>query len=183
MIFIDFKTGYKSVALFVLFFLCEVSLKLPTHPHPRPTPTTPPPTPHPPTHTPLESLLVASLSIYFVFIQDVRDRRLPELNQELENLKSDIDHVNISYATAADVVANATEHAQNLTAHADKLARQVYLSLRKLTTNYVQRFIRYQRLVLFCSEPETCMLMICQLDVKIIILGMKISTSKAWFLS
>ena len=106
----DFKTGYKSVALFVLFFLCEVSLKLPP-----PTPT------H--THPPLESLLVASFSIYFVVIQDVRVRRLPELNQELEDLKSNVDHVNISYATTTDVVANASEHAQNLTAHAEKLAR------------------------------------------------------------
>ncbi|CAB4009570.1 Hypothetical predicted protein, partial [Paramuricea clavata] len=55
--------------------------------------------------------------------QNVTDARLPVLNQELENLKNDINNVNTSYVTARALVANSSLYADSLTAEAQQLER------------------------------------------------------------
>ena len=61
-------------------------------------------------------------SILFL-LQNIRDTKLPELNQELDRLKNDIDSVNTSYYIARTLVANASQHANDLKAKADNLNR------------------------------------------------------------
>ncbi|XP_028399262.1 laminin subunit gamma-1-like [Dendronephthya gigantea] len=55
--------------------------------------------------------------------KSIRDTKLPELNQELETLKTDINNVNASYWNALPLVANASRHADKLDSEARRLER------------------------------------------------------------
>lgn len=76
----------------------------------------------------------------FYLLQSIRDTKLPELNQELENLKIDINNVNASYWKTRALVTNASQHADKLDSEARRLERYRLLCLVDYYFSSVQFF-------------------------------------------